>query len=126
MFDANTFLVAGEKAYIGRTVNGGISFDSVGYGLVSSSYGYRRMWFADANTGYASAYYPSGFGGGVVKTTDAGLNWTLIYSTTATTLSAVNGTSTQNVLVASSFDGTMLKSTNGGTNWTSSAHRIIS
>lgn len=119
VFNANTFLVSGEKAYIGRTVNGGISFDSVGYGLVSSSYSYRRMWFADANTGYATAYYPSGFGGGVVKTTDAGLNWTLIYSTTATTISAVNGTSAQNVFVLL-FDGTMLKSTNGGTNWTSS------
>ncbi|TRZ51241.1 T9SS C-terminal target domain-containing protein [bacterium] len=120
IIDANTMVVAGANAFIGRSINGGVTFDSVGYGLISSSYGYRRMWFADANTGYASAYYPSGYGGGIVKTTNGGLNWTLIYSTTATTVSAVSGTSAQNVF-SLLFDGTMLKSTDGGSNWASSS-----
>ncbi len=99
IIDANTIVVAGANAYIGRSTNGGVSFDSVGIGLVSSNYGYRRMWFADNNTGFASAYYPAGFGGGVVKTTNGGLNWTLVYSTTATTVNAVSGTSALNVFV---------------------------
>ena len=120
IINANTLVVAGANAYLGRTINGGVSFDSVGIGLLSSNYGYRRMWFADANTGYASAYYPAGFGGGVVKTTNGGLNWVVIYSTTSTTVSAVSGTSAQNVFVLQN-DGTMMKSTNGGINWTTSA-----
>jgi photosystem II stability/assembly factor-like uncharacterized protein len=124
IIDANTLVVAGANAYIGRTTNGGVSFDSVGYGLISSNYGYRRMWFADNSTGFASAYYPSGFGGSVVKTTNGGLNWTVVYNTTATTVNAVSGTSALDVFVLLN-DGTMLKSTNGGSNWTTLSHSYL-
>ncbi|MFZ4589987.1 MAG: YCF48-related protein [Ignavibacteria bacterium] len=119
IIDANTQIVSGANAYLGRTTNGGVSFDSVGIGLVSSSFGYRRMWFADNNTGFATAYYPAGYGGGVVKTTNGGLNWTLMYNTTTTTVNAVSGTSASNVFVLLN-DGSILKTTDGASNWTPS------
>jgi photosystem II stability/assembly factor-like uncharacterized protein len=120
ILDANTAIVCGANGYLARTTNGGVTFDTVGSGLLSTTYGYRKMWFADPNTGYAVAYYPSGFGGGIVKTVNSGLTWTLLYSTTATTVMAVGGTSASNVFVLQA-DGSMMHSTNGGSNWTTSS-----
>lgn len=119
VLDANTVIVSGANSYLARSTNGGVTFDTVGSGLLSTNYGYRKMWFADPNTGFATSYYPSGFGGGVVKTTNSGLTWSLVYSTTSTTVMSVGGSAANNVFVLLN-DGTMMKTTDGGSNWSNS------
>jgi photosystem II stability/assembly factor-like uncharacterized protein len=114
--NAATGIVAGDRGYIGRTTNGGTTFDSVANGLIPVAQRANAIWFADANTGYVSAGTASGFNGTIVKTTDGGLNWTSIYTTTATTVQTVTGTDAQTVYAVLA-DGGVIKTTNGGTTW---------
>lgn len=67
--------------------------------------------FTDANTGYAA-----GNGGVVLKTTNSGLNWTLIQIASAinnTSISVVNA----NTVYIGLDNGRVLLTSNGGVNW---------
>ncbi len=114
--NATTGIVVGDRGFIGRTTNGGATFDSVGNGLIPVAQRAQSVWFADANTGYVAAGTGSGFNGTIVKTTDGGLNWTSIYTTTTTTVQAVSGTSAQTAYAVLA-DGSVIKTTDGGTTW---------
>ncbi len=119
-FNTTTGIVAGDKGYIGRTTNAGVSFDSVATGLVIPlNQRAQGIWFFDNNTGYAVAGSGSGFGGTIVKTTNGGVNWVLSTNTAATAYTSIWGTDAQTVYVTQT-DGKILKTTNGGVNWTES------
>ncbi|MBI5402231.1 MAG: hypothetical protein HY959_02425 [Ignavibacteriae bacterium] len=79
-FNSNTGIVVGDQGYIGRTTNGGVTFDSVGTGLIPANSRCWAVWFADANTGYIGAGSQSAFNTNILKTTNAGINWTSVYT----------------------------------------------
>lgn len=116
-FNASTGIVVGETGYVGRTINGGTSFQAVDAGIVPTSQRGQSVWFADQNVGFAAFGSGSGFAGTLIKTTDGGLTWSVMFSAPNSVLT-VSGTSSQNVFAVAS-DGTVFKTTNGGTNWTS-------
>ncbi len=119
-FNSTTGIVAGDKGYVGRTTNGGVTFDSVATGLIIPlNQRTQGIWFFDNNTGYAAAGSGSGFGGTILKTTNGGVNWVSSMNTSATAYTSVWGTDAQTVYVTQT-DGKILKTTNGGTNWTES------
>ncbi|MEK9136362.1 MAG: YCF48-related protein, partial [Bacteroidota bacterium] len=115
-FSSTNGVVAGDRGYIGKTTNGGVTFDSVANGLIPVAQRAQSIWFADANTGYVGAGTASGFNGTIIKTTDGGLNWTSVYTTTATTVQTISGTNAQ-ILYAVLADGSVIKTTDGGTSW---------
>lgn len=123
--DAATGIVAGDRGFIGRTTNGGTTFDSVGNGLIPVAQRAQSIWFADANTGYIGAGSGSGSAGTIVKTTDGGLTWTSIYTTTTSAVQAVGGTSAQTVHAVLANGGVM-KSTDGGTTWSTPVAGTVS
>lgn len=120
-FNSTTGIVAGDRGYIGRTTNAGTSFDSVALGLIIPlNQRAQGLWFFDNSMGFAVSGAASGFGGVIVKTTNGGLNWASVNTTTATAYNSVWGTDAQTVYVVQA-DGKILKTTNGGENWTESA-----
>lgn len=120
-FNAATGIVAGDKGYIGRTTNGGITFDSVAAGLIIPlNQRAQGIWFFDANTGFAAAGSGSGFGGTIVKTTNGGINWVSVNTTSASAYTSVWGIDANTVFITQT-DGKVLKTTNSGINWVESA-----
>lgn len=119
-FDSNTGIVVGDQGYIGRTVNGGVTFDEVGVGLIAANSRCQSIWFANANTGYIGAGSQNAFTTIILKTTNAGLNWSTVYSDlsgSTSYLTTLGGIDDQNVF-ASWANGSLLSTSNGGTNWT--------
>lgn len=116
-FNQNTGIVVGDQGYIGRTVNGGVTFDTVGYGLVPSNSRCWGVWFADANTGYIGAGSQSAFTSVILKTTNGGINWTSVYTSATNYINNIGGIDANNVMAAWS-NGTVVRTTNGGSNWT--------
>jgi photosystem II stability/assembly factor-like uncharacterized protein len=123
-FNANTGIVVGDQGYIGRTTDGGLNFDSVGIGLVPSNSRCYSVWFADANTGYIGAGSQTAFTSQILKTTNGGVNWSLVYSSSTGYITALGGIDAQNV-IASWYTGTQVKTTNGGANWTETTGGIM-
>lgn len=119
-FNGSTGIVTGDQGYIGRTVDGGVTFTEVGAGLLPTNTRCWSLWFADANTGYIGCGAQGAFTTHILKTTNAGLNWTIVYSDlsgSTSYLTALGGIDNQNVIAAWA-NGSQLKTTNGGTNWT--------
>lgn len=119
-FDENKGIVVGDQGYIGRTTNGGVSFDTSGNGLLYTNMRCQSIWFADANTGYIGAGNQSGWTSRILKTTNAGLNWFLVYddlSGSTGYITSLGGADAQTVC-ASVHNGSALRTTNGGVNWT--------
>lgn len=112
-FDANNGLVCGSSGWIGRTTNGGVSWDSISSGSTGTLYGIR---FINASTGFIG-----GTSGTVLKSTNAGLTWTAI--PTGGTLSIYNiyALDVNRIYAPTSSSGNMLVTTNGGANWTTVA-----
>lgn len=120
-FNSTTGIVAGDRGYIGRTTNAGVTFDSVAAGLIIPlNQRAQGIWFFDANTGFVTAGSGSGFGGTVVKTTNGGINWVSVNTTSATAYTSVWGTDANTVFITQT-DGKVLKTTNSGINWVESA-----
>lgn len=115
-FNGTNGLVVGDRGYIGKTTNGGVTFDSVANGLVPVTQRCQSIWFANSSVGYVGAGTASGFNGTIIKTTDGGATWTSVYSTTATTVQSVAGTNAQTVYAVLA-DGSVIKTTDGGTSW---------
>jgi len=119
-FNSTTGIVLGDQGYVGRTVDGGVTFDSVSNGLVALNSRCWSVWFADANTGYVGAGSQTSFTTRILKTTNGGVDWSVVYSDlsgSTSYLTSLGGTDAQTV-VASWANGTSLRTTNGGTNWT--------
>lgn len=123
-FNANTGIVVGDQGYIGRTTNGGVNFDSVGYGLVASNSRCWAVWFADANTGYIGAGSQGAFTSTILKTTNGGVNWTTVYTSATNYIINIGGIDAQNVM-GSWSNGTLVRTTNGGINWTETPNSIL-
>ncbi len=123
-FNSSTGIVVGDKGYIGRTTNGGVTFDSVGYGLVATNSRCWAVWFADANTGYIGAGSQTAFTSNILKTTNGGLNWTNVYSSATGYIINIGGADAQTVM-ASWSNGTLVRTTNGGTNWTETTNGLF-
>jgi photosystem II stability/assembly factor-like uncharacterized protein len=102
------------QAYILKTTNGGDNW-SIIYTYIPPSInsGFKKIQFANSNTGYASTNYTNFF-----KTTNAGLNWidlsSVIFSDDDM---AVINVDTILCVSSSGFDGGVFRSTNGGLNW---------
>jgi photosystem II stability/assembly factor-like uncharacterized protein len=114
-FDVNNGFVTGEFGYIGKTTNGGVSFDSVGIGSIPTTQRGQSIWFANSDTGFIAAGSGNGTAGTLVRTTDGGNTWTSVYSAGSSFLS-VCGTSSTNIFAVTA-NGTVFHSTNAGQNW---------
>lgn len=117
-FNSNYGFVVGDRGYIGRTNNGGVSFDSVGIGIIPVAQRGNDVWFANQDTGFVAAGSASGSSGTVARTTDGGATWTSVLTTSFSVL-AINGVSSE-IVYAVSSDGSVFKTTNAGQNWNSS------
>ncbi len=121
--DLNNGVIAyGQSNYsqsrILKTVNGGISWDTV-YSPVPSIQGWiSYMHFPDSQNGYATVAYNT-----VYKTTNGGLNWTSLNLGGNQNLwtSGVYFLNSQTGFVGggvySTMTGDLFKTTNGGANW---------
>jgi photosystem II stability/assembly factor-like uncharacterized protein len=115
-FDSNNGYVTGEKGYIGKTTNGGNTFDSVGIGVIPNNQIGQGIWFANQDTGFVTSREGSWFNGTIARTTDGGVTWTSVQSYSQG-ITAIWGTSSQTVY-AVAVDGTIFKTTNCGQTWT--------
>lgn len=122
-FNSNTGIVTSDQGYAGRTVDGGVTIDSVLNGLVALNSRCWSVWFADANTGYIGAGSQTSFTTRILKTTNGGSNWSVVYSDLSGSTSYLTslGGADANTVCASWGNGTCLRTTNGGTNWTLTA-----
>lgn len=123
-FDANTGVVVGDQGYVGRTTDGGVNFDSVAVGLIPANSRCWSVWFADANTGYIGAGSQSSLTTQILKTTNGGANWSVVYTNNTGYVTTIGGIDANTIFATQYNDGTVLKSTNGGTNWTSAVSAI--
>lgn len=123
-FNQNTGIVVGDQGYIGRTVNGGVSFDTVSGGLIETNKRNWAVWFADANTGYIASGSQNAFTTKLLKSTDAGLTWAIVYSTNTHYAVSIGGSDANNV-TASYANGVTITTTNGGSSWTESAGPVL-
>ncbi len=122
-FDANTGVVVGDQGYIGRTTNGGVTFDSVGVGLIPTNSRCWAVWFANANTGYIGAGSQTAYNSNILKTTNGGINWTNVYTSTSNYIYNIAGYDENNV-IGSWSNGTLIRTTNGGLNWTETPNAV--
>lgn len=109
---ANTGYISGGGGGMGtglilKTTNGGVSWASVNSGAIYPMFG---IFFVNELTGFAAGSF-----GRIMKTTDAGANWTtqIVTSSNLGPVFFINA----NVGYISGNDSTILKTTNGGTNW---------
>lgn len=119
-FNENTGIVVGDQGYIGRTVNGGVTFDTVGSGLIATNSRCYSIWFADANVGYIGAGSQTAFTTVILKTINGGLTWSTVFSDlsgSTSYLTSLKGADAQTVC-ATWQNGSCLRTSNGGTNWT--------
>lgn len=124
-FNDNTGIVVGDQGYVGRTTNGGVSFDTTGNGLIPTNQRCWAVWFADANTGYIGAGSQTSFTSRILKTTNGGVSWSLVFSSSSQYVTALGGFDANNVTAAYS-NGNTLRTTDGGLNWTESTAAIMS
>lgn len=120
--DANTGYVAGGddtgggigKVY--KTVDGGATWDSLVTGIYNNYF--NTIVFTDANNGVIGC----DVNGLLIKTSDAGQNWTQVTNPAGTSsvqeLSFVNA----NLGYACILTGKIIKTTDGGSNWTLDAN----
>ena len=118
-FNSNTGIVVGNAGYIGRTINGGITFDTAYSYLVPSNSRCWSIWFADANTGYIGAGSQNAFTSHILKTTNQGLNWSVVYSDISGSTSYITslGGANANTICATWQNGTCVRSSDGGSTW---------
>lgn len=114
-FDANNGYLVGERGYIGKTTNGGTTFDSVGVGVIPINEWGQGIWFANQDTGFVTTRQSSWTNGRIVRTTNGGVTWTTV-QTYSQGITSIWGTNSQTVY-AVAVDGTIFKTTNGGQTW---------
>ena len=118
-FDGNTGIVTGDQGFFGRTVNGGVTFDSAYSYLIPTNSRNWSVWFADANTGYIGSGSQNSFTTTILKTTDKGLSWVKAYqdlSGSTSYLTALGGVG--NTICAAWSNGSIVRSSDAGATWT--------
>ena len=113
--DANNGFVSGHYLKLYRTTDGGANWITSGRNIF-------EMDFLNSNTGYATVL--NILSSNIIKTTNAGLNWSIVYTRDTSSLNDLffinNNTGwvlgeknrTNNI-----YDGFILKTTNGGASW---------
>ncbi len=111
-FDQNNGLIGVTSCRgIGR-ITGGTLIDSIQI-IPSGSGTTNAFYFINSTTGYLVG--TSTFK--CMKTTNAGLNWTMLPNLGITTLYSVYASDTNNIIIGTT-SGNVLKTTNAGVNWT--------
>jgi photosystem II stability/assembly factor-like uncharacterized protein len=118
--NSNTGFVGGWSnvdSAVYKTTNGGENWQLAN---VPTVYGIEKFSFIDANTGWGVGYKGGG-GGCVIKTTNSGINWTVIYNTTTVgqlmSLQFVDANTGWVVGISTTNQSLIRKTTNGGFNW---------
>jgi len=112
----NTGFISGYRTII-KTTNKGVLWQPVYTEYLN--YVIYHVDFIDENTGIAAVLHNSGAQtGDIVKTTNAGENWTMIWINTNKYLYSLDCTNNNTVYV-SGLNGAFYKSTNSGDNWIS-------
>lgn len=122
-FDANTGIVAGLSASgdggkIRRTTDGGFTFSTTGLGLSSGFASVKDIYFINSTTGYLCGNNTVK----IMKTTNAGLNWTVMPNLPAESISynCIFAKDENYITLGIGYGGTdrrILKSTNAGASW---------
>src|SRR4030095_6173150 len=113
-FDVNNFILGPQSARgLVRTTNGGTTYDTIP--LSTSTGTVYDFHFINAQTGYFSG--TSVFK--VMKTTNAGLNWTPVPNLASATFYSIYAADTHNIITTSA-SGNVYITTNAGVNWTTS------
>ncbi|HMQ69432.1 MAG TPA: YCF48-related protein [Ignavibacteria bacterium] len=115
-FDANTGLVGGTSLSangdaIGRTTDGGLTFNKIVLGAGSQSV--TGFYFLNANTGYACGNTTTR----LFKTTDAGLTWAAVSNVPSNTYNAVYAFNENKIFIVTSARR-IVKTTDAGSTWT--------
>jgi len=103
-----------------RTTNGGSEWITIPSPV--DSIHYESVYFVNNRIGYACGYnLPYGLAGRIIKTTNAGVSWSVIYSSSSRELYSVYFLDSQTGY-AGGWDGTsgrsfIMKTTNGGASW---------
>ncbi len=101
------------QAYILKTTNGGDNWNIIyTYIAPSVNSGFNRIQFANSNTGYASINYFDFF-----KTTNSGLNWTVLTTPWGGEDMAVINSDTVFLADSDPIFGGIWRTANGGLNW---------
>jgi photosystem II stability/assembly factor-like uncharacterized protein len=108
----NTGVVCGASGWVGKTSNGGLSWDSAASATTSTLYG---VHFINSTTGFAC-----GTTGVVIKSTDAGATWAVLATGVTTSLYNIYPFDVNNIFVCTSSNNVLI-TTNGGVNWTTYA-----
>ncbi len=121
--NTNMGFIVGDSGKILKTTNGGSNWM---LNQPLNNHSYLDVFFLNSTTGWAVGNKT--VGGGmywgtekvVVKTTNEGINWSMIYSSSSvyqgTGFMSIYFIDSQTGYVATRYDG-ILKTTNGGTNW---------
>jgi len=112
--DVNTGYVVGNSGSILKTTNGGINWDYLNSGTGLNLNG---LSFADANTGIAVGGLSGNTQNIILRTTNAGNNWTAIPYTTSTCLLWSVRFINPNTGWITGWCGQVIKTMDGGLNW---------
>jgi len=113
IINSNTGWITGNNLY--KTSNSGNNWNKIN-GIPGGSF---AIYFLNDNTGFLTLYYSR-----ILKTTNGGLNWDLVYSGSFHTF-VFDITFCTNDVGFAAGDGSaegVLKTTNGGNNWSSVYH----
>lgn len=112
--DNMTAYIAGDGGKILKSTDGGLTWVSKPTGTTSDVF--WSIWFTDSNTGYAVGGNFAFSVSKILKTTDAGENWTQQTSPTTDWFYNVSFGDGNNGWAAGP-NGNIAKTTNGGSNW---------
>jgi photosystem II stability/assembly factor-like uncharacterized protein len=112
--DDNTGYVVGNSGIILKTTNGGTNWFT---SLLNAGQYLYGLYFADVNTGIAVGGNPNNTANRILRTTDAGITWSVIpYSNSQCLLWSVNFVNQSTGWIIG-WCGQIIKTTNGGENW---------
>lgn len=118
-FNSFNGFVVGDRGYIGKTTDGGSTFDSVGIGIIPTTQRVQSICFINQDTGFVVSGSSNGLSGAIARTTDGGVSWANVYNASVS-FSSVCGTSSS-IVYALAESGSIYKSTDAGQNWIGSA-----
>ncbi len=111
IFDLNNAVAVGSYGFTHLTSDGGETWSSYS-GVNGNDLG--SLYFVNDTLGFAAGYW-----GTIVKTTNAGVNWTQLNSGTTSILFFDIDFIDENTGFVCGSNGTVLKTTDGGSNWSS-------
>ena len=114
----NGFAV-GDQRTIAKTVDGGVSWNTMDASAISQTELVRSIAFANATTGYVGTTDADGYASGsIYQTLDGGLTWNPIFSTNGGiyNINFIPGTNGEDGVALGRF-GVAYWTSNGGTTW---------